>query len=128
MTYQHAIVVSSIPPKQPYPLVNPLPAQLTYPAAPEIISELPTTTTLPVIVETYTIIYGRDGPQRAALICRVRGPKRERLVGNADLKTVLGMQEKGVEIVGSFGTATGKGDGLNWITIEEGGASGRAKM
>jgi hypothetical protein len=119
MTYQHAVVLSTEPPTLPYPLINPLPPILQHPAHPPIISDIPSNTTLPIVVETYTIIYGRTGPDRVSLICRVRGPQRERLVANADVKTVLGMHERGVEVVGRFGTVRGVGDGLNWVEFEE---------
>ncbi len=41
------------------------------------------------------------------------------MVANADVKTVLGMHERGVEVVGRFGTVRGVGDGLNWVEFEE---------
>jgi hypothetical protein len=120
LTYQHALVLSTEPPSFPYPLLNPLPPILQYPAPPPIISSIPPSTTLPVVVETYTVMYGRTGPDRVSVICRVRGPRRERLVANADVGAVLGMHERGVEVVGRFGTLRGVGDGLHWIEFEEG--------
>ncbi|KAI9002953.1 acetyl-CoA acetyltransferase [Hyaloraphidium curvatum] len=124
-TYQHALALSGQPSGIAYPTVRPLPPVLKFYELPTVIESLEPGTSLPVTVETYTIIYGRVGPDKAALVCRVRGPGRERVVANADPAEVLRMQEAGREVVGAKGEVKAVGSGMHWLTFE---GEGRPKM
>ncbi|KAH9873777.1 hypothetical protein IAQ61_004404 [Plenodomus lingam] len=101
MSYQCAIVLSNEPRKEGgYPLVNPLPEQITDVGVPELAVKAEGD----AIVETYTVEFERDGsPLRGHIVGRLKSDGKRFLANHGDENTLRQMASGASEIVGKTG-------------------------
>ncbi|KAH9879077.1 hypothetical protein J1614_002512 [Plenodomus biglobosus] len=101
MSYQCAVILSNKPRQQGhYPLVNPLPEQITDVEVPQLALKAEGD----AIVETYTVEFKRDGsPLRGHVVGRLKSNGNRFLANHGDEQTLRQMASGASEIVGKSG-------------------------